>query len=172
MSFCWTDETLQTARHLYLEEGLSASESARRLGTTRSALISKAHRMGWAEERDPGLPAANQLRAGRALARTLRAAQPRPLPQLQFPPEAGPVLLGSKPKPWMKRLPGECAFPVAGDGEAVISCCAPSGRRGYCETHVGAMYMRRTPTQQKALERIAEWVDRLELRTPRPVEAR
>ena len=71
MSFCWTDDVLRAARRLYVEEGLSATESARRLGVTRSALIGKSHRMGWAAERDPQLAIANQVRGGRAVARAL-----------------------------------------------------------------------------------------------------
>lgn len=159
MSFCWSPEVLQAARHLYLEQGLSASESARRIGTTRSALIAKAHRMGWAAERDPGLAAANQVRGGRALARALR---PRPAPrEIHLPtPTAAPVR--ATPRPWMERRPGQCAYPVSGDGEAVMSCCAASGAQSYCAAHRRAMYLRRTPAQQAALERVAEWVDQLE----------
>lgn len=155
MSFVWTDDVLRAARRLYMEEGLSASESARRIGVTRSALIGKAHRMGWAAERDPGLATANQLRGGRAVARALRPAPPR------IPPPAGPVT-GSAPRPWLERAPGQCAFPVSGDGEAVLSCCAPSGLRSYCPGHSATMYVRRSPAQLQALDRIADWVDRLE----------
>jgi GcrA cell cycle regulator len=155
MSFVWTEDVLRAARRLYMEEGLSASESARRLGTTSSALIGKAHRMGWAAERDPGLAVANQVRGGRTAARALRPSPPR------LAPSPGPVA-DSAPRPWLERAPGQCAFPVSGDGEAVMSCCAPSGLRPYCPAHAARMYVRRSPAQMQALDRIADWVDRLE----------
>ena len=94
MSFCWTDDILRDARRLYVEQGLSATESARRLGVTRSALIGKAHRMGWAAERDPQLAIANQVRGGRALARALRP----PRPDVPLPPDHG--LPATSPRPW------------------------------------------------------------------------
>lgn len=158
MSFCWTPDTLRVARRLYLDEGLSASESAKRLGTTRSALIAKAHRMGWAAERDPALATANMVRGGRVLSSALRPGLPPRAP----PPRPGTLPTACRPKPWLERRAGECAFPVAGDGEAVISCCAPSEGSTYCPAHRSAMYIQRTEAQQKALARIAEWVDRLE----------
>lgn len=169
MSFCWTPETLRAARRLYLDEGLSASETARRLGTTRSSLIGKAHRMGWAEERDPALAAANMVRGGRTLAKTLRAARPADRPRRRAPAGSQPTASDAKSwqaKPWMERRPGECAFPVSGDGGAVASCCAPCGLRGYCEDHLAVMFIRRSAKQQKALERVAEWVDQVESRLP------
>jgi GcrA cell cycle regulator len=155
MSFCWSEDVLRAARRLYVEEGLSASESARRLGVTRSALIGKAHRMGWAAERDPRLAIANQLRGGRAVARALRPARP----DVPLPPQPA---VACAPRPWMQRAPGQCAFPVSGDGEAVMSCCAPSGLRSYCPAHAAAMYVRRSAAQMQALDRIADWVERLE----------
>lgn len=163
MSFCWTDDVLRAARRLYLEEGMSASESARRLGISRSALIGKAHRMGWAAQRDPAVAIANQVRGGRALARALRPRRP----DVPLPPQPD---VPCSPRPWMDRRPGECAFPVAGEGEAVMSCCAPSGLRSYCPPHTAAMYVRRSQAQMQALDRIADWVDRLEHRTTADAE--
>jgi GcrA cell cycle regulator len=155
MSYCWTEDVLRAARRLYLEEGLSAAESARRLGVTRSALIGKAHRMGWAAERDPRLAIANQVRCGRAVARALRPARP----DIPLPPEP---FVACEPRPWLERAPGQCAFPVSGEGEAVMSCCGPSGLKSYCPGHTAAMYVRRSAAQMQALDRIADWVDRME----------
>lgn len=160
MSFCWSPEILRVARRLYLDEGWSASETAQRIGASRSALIAKAHRMGWAAERDPALATANQVRGGRAVARALRPARP----PKALPPQ--PVVVVCRPKPWLERGAGECAFPVSGDGEAVMSCCSPSGDATYCAAHTAAMYLRRTEAQKAALERIADWVDRLERPAP------
>lgn len=135
-----------------MDQGLSAAETARRIGATRSAVIGKAHRLGWAEERDPALAAANQVRAGRLIARALRPLRP---------PQGGPArstAVPCTPKPWMQREAGECAFPVRGDGEAVISCCAPSGSQTYCAAHTAQMYAPRPEAQRVALERLADWV--------------
>jgi hypothetical protein len=165
MSFCWTPEVLRVARRLYLEVGLSASESARRLGTTRSALIAKAHRMGWADERHPSLATANLVRSGRGLATAWRPAAATPLP------DATPPTPAARSRPWLEREAGECAFPVAGDGEQVRSCCAPAGPRGYCAAHTAVLYRRRSEGRAAALERVAEWVDRIEARTREPREA-
>ncbi len=164
MGFCWSDEVLRAARRLYVEQGLSASESARRLGVSRSALIGKAHRMGWAAERDPRLAIANQLRGGRAVARALRPARA----DVPLPPQP---MVACVPRPWLERAPGQCAFPVAGDGEAVMSCCAPSGLRSYCPAHAAAMYVRRSPAQMQALDRIADGVERLEQPARKTAEA-
>lgn len=166
MGFRWTEDVLTAARRLYLEQGLSASESARRLGVTRSALIGKAHRMGWAAERDPALALANQVRGGRAVARALRPARPDvPLPPAHLVP-------ASSPRPWMQRAPGQCAFPVSGERETLMSCCAPSGLKSYCPAHTAAMYVRRSAAQMRALDRIAEWVDRIEQPAPVDTDAR
>ena len=168
MSFLWTPDTLRAARRLYLEFGLSAAESARRLGTTRSALIAKAHRMGWADERDPALAQANLVRGNRLLARDRRPV----LPPREPAPEPGELPATARPKPWMQRVPGECAFPVEGDSEAVVSCCAPCGAETYCGPHRSAMYQREPESRKRALERVAEWVDRMEQPYPHAARAR
>lgn len=54
---------------------------------------------------------------------------------------------GSRPRPWMERGFGQCAWPVSGDGAAVLSCCAPcTGLRRYCDPHFEVMFQRRAPT--------------------------
>jgi len=163
MSFAWTAEAVAAARRYYMDEGLSASETARRIGSTRSAVIGKAHRLGWAVERDPALAHANLVRSGRAPASAYRPPRsPAPTPQ---PAER------SRPRPWLERGPGQCAFPVSGDGEAVRSCCAPSGGETYCAAHLARMYRRRSPAQMEALDRLAKWVDEVEGARPRVAEA-
>ena len=163
MSF-WTPETVAAARRLYMDEGLSAAETGRRIGATRSAVIGKAHRLGWAAERDPGLAAANLVRAGRATARSLRP----PLGPKAWPRRSAAAI--SAPRRWTEREVGECAYPVAGEGEAILSCCAPSGASTYCESHAALMYAPRSEAQKAALERIAEWVDAMEA-PRRPVQS-
>ena len=50
-----------------------------------------------------------------------------------------PHTVALAPRPWLTREKGECAFPVAGDGVSVLSCCNPCGPKGYCRPHVIAM---------------------------------
>jgi hypothetical protein len=40
---------------------------------------------------------------------------------------------------WLERGPGECAFPVGGDGRLILSCCRPCGAATYCDEHAAAM---------------------------------
>lgn len=48
-SFNWTEDRIAKCKRLYIDEGMSASETARSLGSgcTRNAVVGKAHRMGW-----------------------------------------------------------------------------------------------------------------------------
>ncbi|HEY2177035.1 MAG TPA: hypothetical protein VGH15_00510 [Caulobacteraceae bacterium] len=40
------------------------------------------------------------------------------------------------PRHWLSRLPGECAFPVDGDGPHLRSCCNPCmAASPYCRGH-------------------------------------
>ena len=55
----------------------------------------------------------------------------RPLPQ------QASVL--RSPRPWLSREDNECAYPVAGDGAMVLSCCNRAGRSGYCQAHRDAI---------------------------------
>lgn len=161
MSFVWTSDVVEKARRLYLVDGYSAAETARRIGATRSAVIGKAHRMGWAEERPPAVALANMIRHNRS---DVRRTRPRCGPKAPAPlPGAASE---SEPRPWYDREPGQCAWPVSGEGEHVLSCCAPSGSRAYCEAHRLRLYRQPPEDEPKALERIAAWVDRVERRTP------
>jgi hypothetical protein len=45
------------------------------------------------------------------------------------------IELAVAPRPWLSRLPGECAFPVDGESWLTRSCCNPSGEESYCEAH-------------------------------------
>lgn len=168
MSFVWTSDVVEKARRLYILDGYSAAETARRIGASRSAVIGKAHRMGWAEDRPPALAYANLVRANR-----LGAERDRPRPLSRRPP---PADLGeaetSAPRPWKERAPGQCAWPVAGEGEHVLSCCAPSGRDSYCPAHRQAMHPPRAEGEAQELERMARWIERREgPRAPRCEEA-
>ena len=128
MSFSWTPETLHEARRLYLEEGFSATETAKRIGTTRSALITKAHRMGWAEERDPRLASANMLRKALG-AGNRREGRPPPVLTMTEQPIMGAVE-GSRPRTLLALEDGQCRWPLGGAGLDTLFCGADVGQGG------------------------------------------
>ena len=163
MVFVWNDDAVAVARRLYMVEGLSATETARAIGSTRSAVISKAHRMGWAEQRSPVLAQANLIRLNRGRPpRDPGARAPRWSPRAA----PGPRPIVSNPRHWLDRHPGECAYPVAGEGEDLISCCAPSGRQTYCPGHHALMHRKNPERTPAAQERLAAWVDARDRRKP------
>ncbi len=57
------------------------------------------------------------------------------LPVRPLPPTP-PTAMALRPRPWLSRLPGECAFPVDGEGWTTRACCNPCGSRAYCEPHL------------------------------------
>ena len=159
MSFVWTSDVVEEARRLYIDRGLTATEAARLLGTTPSALIGKVHRMGWAEDRDPLVARANHLRARRATAEWRGHGRRPPSPR----DEAADRLSGARPRPWFERRPGQCAFPVEGEGETLLSCCAPCGPRTYCDGHRSVMYLERDPqADARDTDAVARWIDAVE----------
>jgi hypothetical protein len=73
------------------------------------------------------------------------------------------ALPGTEPRPWLSREAGECAFPVGGDGEAVLSCCGPAeGRSAYCAAHHRIVFRpigqaARTAEQRRWAEAVERW---------------
>lgn len=43
--------------------------------------------------------------------------------------------IAASPRSWLTRKPGECAFPVDGEGWRVRSCCNPCAGDVYCKAH-------------------------------------
>ncbi len=140
----WTDDLIEQARALYIDKGLSASIVAAAVGAkSRNAVIGIAHRKNW--ERSPGIGHANSKAAHQKRAMTPRNPE-KPRLAVQGPPapRIAPSELprGANPKPWMDRRVRECAWPVEGEGTAVLSCCAPVTVRkdgqfhSYCAAHL------------------------------------
>ncbi len=67
-----------------------------------------------------------------------------------------------RPRPWLTREKGECAFPVGGEGMTLQSCCNPCAGSTYCRPHAAAMRGPRAPPIAE-LER-----DIMRLLEPRP----
>lgn len=138
MSFDWSQAAVRLLHRFYVEEGLSAAHTAsamaRELGgsPTRNAVLGKAQRMGWVKprvERVPPPPRPAGIRRGPV--RWPRPMADRPLPVLRE------VQTGARPKLWLERRFGECAYPVGEpDGPGLQLCCAaPTGGGIYCPPH-------------------------------------
>src|SRR6202008_3829349 len=83
---------------------------------------------GWVTPRPPPAAAATAPRPQ-------PAAAPEP-PRSPWREAALAPLPGAAPRLWLTRAFGECAFPVGGESEATLSCCAPTaGRSAYCAAH-------------------------------------
>ncbi|MBS0409795.1 MAG: hypothetical protein JSR86_07760 [Proteobacteria bacterium] len=146
----WTAERDVAAQDLW-RKGLSGREIARlvgapshsavigrmwRLGTKRSAHVAAAnHRVAMALGRATAKAGSEEWQ--RATARLMRPPGGLKLVEAPLPPQT-PVLC--EPRPWLSRSENECAYPVAGEGDDVLSCCNTPVRGGYCEGHRAAMF--------------------------------
>ena len=173
----WTDARVALISRLWAE-GVSASGIAEALGeVSRSAVLGKLHRLGLLGSRVPasaprryearaqasaaahGLapqtPATQVVRPAAAqIAAPPRASAPPTPPSSPWREAAFKPLAGTAPRPWLTREPGECAFPVGGEGEATVSCCAPT-RRGsaYCTAHHAIVFKSVAPDARAAQAR-------------------
>jgi len=130
----WTDARIALLEKLW-RDGVSASGVAEALGeVSRSAVLGKLHRLKLLKSRQAASPPRRYQAAGpaAALAREPSASQavlgrsapPEP-PRSPWNSAAFRPRPGGAEKPWLAREAHECAFPVDGDGEATVSCCAP-----------------------------------------------
>jgi GcrA cell cycle regulator len=85
-------------------------------------------------------------RARQAAARAERESR-RPAKVAAKPAVPAAIIDATFAKPWMARLFGECAFPIAGEGADTVSCCAQV-RKGssYCRAHHQLMFVKPTKT--------------------------
>jgi GcrA cell cycle regulator len=139
----WTDARIAQLVRLWAE-GVSAGGIAEILGdVSRSAVLGKLHRMkllgsraeASAPRRYDGPVMGASRRAPIAAVIPSAAAPPDP-PRSPWREAAFEPLPGVAPRPWLMRAVGECAFPVGGESDAALSCCAPTTRRSaYCAAH-------------------------------------
>jgi GcrA cell cycle regulator len=169
----WTPARIALLTRLWTE-GISAGGIAKALGdVSRSAVLGKLHRLRLLGCREsaaaprryegptlvvrPGLPADPPLLRGLYATRPPEPAR-SPWDEGVFTP-----LAGTAARPWLSREPGECAFPVGGDGDALMSCCAKAQpRNAYCPTHHAIAFRPQTPAAQAAEQRrwaqaVARW---------------
>jgi hypothetical protein len=164
----WTDDMIDLMKKEHAR-GLSCSQIAkvlngefRHVSLTRNAVIGALHRRGVRFDA-PARPA----RAAKP-AREPRPPKPPPAIRLAPPPVIPfePATLGEVPdtaRPWLERTGQQCAFPVAGIGADLLSCCAPVRAEGesYCGSHHALAYQplpskTRTPgSYERSLRRFA-----------------
>lgn len=163
----WTDARIALITRLWAD-GVSASGIAEALGgVSRSAVLGKLHRLNLLRSRQPASAPRRFEGAAQAAGRSAPkhgAATPRAPAQTPPVPPTPPrspwreaafaPLPGTAPRLWLTREFGECAFPVGGEGEALVSCCAPAARRSaYCAAHHAIVFKPATPAAQAAEQR-------------------
>jgi GcrA cell cycle regulator len=173
-SMTWTDARIAQLTRLWAE-GLSAAGIAEALGeVSRSAVLGKLYRLELLGSRKPAsaprryAPAAD---ARPTLAESLRLrAASLPSQESPEPPKSAPEpprsswreaafapLAGATPRPWLSRAVGECAFPVGGDGDALVSCCARvKPRSAYCPAHHAVVFKPAAAAEQQRWVQAAE----------------
>lgn len=158
----WTPENLEIAKQKWIS-GLSASEIGLLLGVSKNAVIGALNRLG--VERPAAVIEANRRKGGNRkpdgsqkrpksvkppaprLGKVASLIQPAPfrvsslgavyvMPETRKLPKYTGLAPGSKPKPWIERLSGECSWPAIGEGADLLSCCAPvSPGTSWCNEH-------------------------------------
>jgi GcrA cell cycle regulator len=156
----WTDARIAQLARLWTE-GVSAAGIAEALGdVSRSAVLGKLHRLKLLGSRKPASqpqryrgapiappapPAVRRLLTSPQPFQSQAAAPPDP-PRSPWREAAFAPLAGTAPRSWLSRDFGECAFPVGGQGDALLSCCAPvRPRSAYCTRHHAVVFRRARP---------------------------
>ena len=158
----WTDARIAELARLW-GAGVSASGIADVLGdVSRSAVLGKLHRLKLLKSRKAASaprryegPVSTIVRTPPFAFRAGACAEgpPEP-PRSPWRETAFAPLDATSPRPWLTRAAGECAFPVGGDGDALLSCCAAvSGGSAYCPTHHRIVFRPVSPAARAADQR-------------------
>ncbi len=78
-----------------------------------------------------------------------------------------PPVVSAAPRLWLTRKPGECAFPIGGEGATLISCCNPSARQTYCPAH-RRLIRAPTETGERFVRGVLDWLNRQSARDAAP----
>ena len=163
----WTDQVISTLRILWTE-GHSTAEIGRRMGTSKNAIVGKAHRLCLPPRPSP-IRSVPQARA----TPTRRVSPPVPvLPSLlpdrptappspgatarsdKAPPPGAPTRPAPTPAPEpppvrpvpppVSRLANGCQWPIGEPGKAGFHLCGDDTAPGkpYCASHCGRAYVR------------------------------
>jgi GcrA cell cycle regulator len=168
----WNDTTKARPRQLW-DEGLSTAEIGRRLGTTKNAVVGKAHYLDL-----PGRPSPIRPRADHAPAPRPRRAKGQtlaPLPALEAstvtekPATANgaapavPVDLPSRPSPRQTQFrtgaKRTCCWPIGEPGTSRFGFCGAevTTSKPYCDEHSKLAYVEIKPSRRT--HRLDGWLD-------------
>ncbi len=144
-SFPWTDKHVADLKRLW-GEGKSGTEIAAIFGgISRCAVLGKIHRLHLAKRpKDQRQARPRADRPAKQRPRVNNTGGARKVEAIRIkgkhpiPPPA--VIDASFAKPWLQRQFGECAYPIAGDGDETVSCCAPCHGHRYCAGHRKVMF--------------------------------
>lgn len=139
----WSPDLTEAVRKAYIEQGLSAAQTARQLGEglTRNAVIAGAHRRGWSKGAPGGVTQPKvQVRVN-------------PIPSADDAPGVAkfalrhPVTESAKLAVDME--PGECRWPVGHESGQAQRFCASrvEGNGPYCSGHRGKAYQKAKPCE-------------------------
>jgi hypothetical protein len=114
-----------------------------RLGAKRSELVAATNHRAFAGVLRAISRSEISAKSGNGDTDTKRRRRPAGGPPVTESPLPAQTPVLCAPRPWLSRAEHECAYPVAGEGAGVLSCCNTPVRKGYCEGHRAAMF--RTP---------------------------
>lgn len=171
----WTEATTAECKRLYIDEGVSATETARRMGRafTRNAVIGKAHRMGWtqvgrqrpsAPTKIPKKPAVLRHGPKPAAQNPFGASDPevakakRAAQQMAglLTIEAAAEGTGQNTVSLIERRFAQCSWPVGPDGQHL--CCGDRiaatfrATPTYCDRHSRMAVARVQPARKPSVE--------------------
>lgn len=154
----WNDQTITALRSLW-DEGHSTAEIGRRIGTTKNAVVGKAHRLCLPTRPSPirSTPQRHETPATRSrppappLARVEPAPKPVPAPPPAVlpttPPAAAPIpqpspARYSSPNPSQRNC--DCQWPMGDPGRTGFRLCGEVSVAGkpYCIGHCNRAYIR------------------------------
>ncbi len=156
----WTAERVETLKKFF-DAGLSCSQIACEIGTTRNAVIGKMHRLGLSRPKNlfadrvkrPRLPRDTwRPKALRPKLRGLNIAAQREALMAAYPGPAGDAAAVESPHKCslLELSPAQCRWPISEPGSADFAFCANPSVDGisYCAGHARLAYRPRRPLNQ------------------------
>lgn len=134
----WSPDRIALLRRLWLEDGLSASEIAPRLGVSRNAVLGKVHRLGLSNRRPrqapPPRPRCPQRRRSKPPVTSKRTLQPATSGW-----DAPSVGLAARVE---DLTPCACRWPIGDPRAPAFGFCGrPAAAAPYCEAHRRVAYL-------------------------------
>jgi len=142
----WTMERVDLLRD-YVNEGLSCSQIASRIGVSRNAVIGKLNRLGLSRGRNPAVPRPHM---GTPMRRPHVLTQRLVLKALFASEPIADNVVSVAPCSLLNLAPRKCRWPINGAGTADFTFCGNSTAGGvsYCAGHARLAYRFSAPRAQ------------------------